>query len=178
MKLGSLYNLPVLDEREDSILHSSSDENGSPGELYYPYNLPDTEYDIMKFDKRINLDGSKSPALLSSRRESTIADTDEPGSSPVPGRRRGRATRRGGRVSKLQQEAGSSQRASKAASTAEDKIREDAAENEEDDEDSNEADEDQVEESPKARSSARGRGTSKGRAGRGRGSTRSRGRRK
>lgn len=178
-KLGSLYNLPMLDEREDSILHSSSDENGSPGELYCPYDLPESDYDGMKIDKRVNPDGSKSPALLHSRRESTIPDTDEPGSSPASGRRRGRAIRRGGRISKLQQEAGGSRRTSKAASTTEDEPMEDAEQEEgENEEDSDEADEDEAEESSKTRSSARGRGTVKGREGRGRGATRSRGRRK
>lgn len=178
-KLGSLYNLPILDEREDSFMQSSSDENGSPGELYCPYELPDQEYGAMKFDKRINLDGSKSPALLSSRRESTIADTDEPRSSPAPGRRTGRATRRGGRISKLQQEVGGSRRTSKAASATEDEPMQDAGEDGGgDDDDSDEADEEEAEESPRPRGSARGRGNGKGRGGRGRGSTRSRGRRR
>lgn len=180
-KLGSLYNLPILDEREDSILHSSSDENGSPGALYSPYDLPDSEYGAMKFDKRINLDGSKSPSLLNSRGESTIADTDEPGSSPAPGRRGGRATRRGGRVSKLQQEAESGQRTSKATSATEDETMEDARDEEgEDEDDSDDAgEEENADESPKARASARGRGTaSRSRGGRGRGATRNRGRRK
>jgi MRG-binding protein len=178
-KLASLYNLPILDEREDAVLHSSSDENGSPRELYHPYNLADTEYGAMKFDKRINLDGSESPALLNSRRESTIADTDEAGSSPAPGRRGGRATRRGGRVSKLQQEVGRSRRTSKAASATEDEPMEDAGQEDgDDDEGSDEGGEEGAEESPKPRSSARGRGGVKGRGGRGRGGTRSRGRRK
>jgi MRG-binding protein len=180
-KLGSLYNLPILDEREDSILHSSSDENGSPAELFSPYDLPDPEYGAMKFDKRLNLDGSKSPALVNSRRESTVADTDEPGSSPAPGRRGGRAKKRGGRISKLQQEAGSSRRTSKAASVTEDETMEDAGEEEGEEErgsDEVEDEEEAAEESSKPRSSARGRGGSRGRAARGRGSARSRGRKK
>ncbi|KAF7511894.1 hypothetical protein GJ744_003127 [Endocarpon pusillum] len=151
-KLGSLYNLPVLDEREDSLLNSSSEENGSSG--------------------------SKTPAL-DSRRESTIADTDEAGSSPAPGRRGARAKRRGGRVSKLQQEIGSSHRASKAASMTEDEPMEDAEQEDgEDGEGSETVDGDDAEDSTKKRSSARARGTPKGRGGRGRGGTRSRGRRK
>jgi MRG-binding protein len=186
-KLGSLYNLPVLDEREDSILHGSSDENGSPGELYCPYDLPEQEYGAMKFDKRINLAGSKSPASFNSRRESTIADTDEPGSSPAPGRRGGRATRRGGRLSKLQQEGAgsSSRRTSKAASATEDEIMEDVGDGGgEDEQGSDEADEDddddgEAEESSKARNSTKGRGGGSNRRGfRGRGGTRTRGRRK
>ena len=179
-KLESLYNLPILDEREDSILHNSSDENGSPGESYCPYELPDTEYGALKFDKRINLDGSKSPALLNSRRESTITNTDEPASSPAPGRRGGRATRRGGRVSKLQQEVGSSRRSSKAASAIDgDEPMGDAADEEMDEEGGDEADEDgEVEHSPKPRSSARVRGGLRTKGGRRRAGTRARGRKK
>lgn len=175
-KLGSLYNLPVLDEREDSLLNSSSEENGSSGELYRPC-FPDHD-SAQRFDGRLNLKGSKTPAL-DSRRESTIADTDEAGSSPAPGRRGARATRRGGRVSKLQQEIGSSHRTSKAASTTEDEPMEDAEPEEgEDGEGSETVDGDDAEDSTKTRSSARARGTPKGRGGRGRGGTRSRGRRK
>jgi MRG-binding protein len=178
-KLGSLYNLPVLDEREDAVLQSSSEENGSPGESYHPYDLPENEYGAMKFETRLNPNGSESPALLASRRESTIADTDEAGSSPAPGRRGGRATRRGRRVTKLQQEAGSSRRTSKAASTTEDEPMEDAGPEEaQDEEGSDAANGNEADELPKARTSVRGRGTPKGRGGRGRGSTRSRGRRK
>jgi MRG-binding protein len=178
-KLGSLYNLPILDEREDSILHSSSDETGSPGDLYCPFDLPEKEYGALKFDKRINLDGSKSPALLNSRRESTITNTDEPGSSPAPVRRGGRATRRGGRVSKLQREAGSSQRTSKAASATEDEPMEDPGDEEEDEGGSNEDNEDEeIKPSPKPKGSARGRGTSRTKASRGRGGMRARGRKK
>jgi MRG-binding protein len=180
-KLTSLYNLPLLDEREDSILNSSSDDNGSPGELFCPYDLPEDEYGARKFDKRVNPDGSKSPALLNSRRESTIADTDEPGSSPAPGRRGGRATRRGGRVSKLQQEAGgSSRRSSKAASATEDERMEDVGDEEGEDDDGNDEDEqeEEAEESPMPRGSTRGRGSGRGRGSRGRGGTRARGRRK
>lgn len=174
-KLGSLYNLPILDEREDSMLSNSSDENTSPGEVYSPYELPD--------DKRGNLDESKSPALLDSRRESTITNTDSPASSPAPGRRGGRATRRGGRVSKLQQEVGSSssgrRSTSKAGSTADgDEPMGDAADEED------VVDEDgggEAEQSPKPRS-ARARGSLRSKGGRGpagrRASTRARGRKK
>ena len=178
-KLGSLYNLPILDEREDSILQSSSDENGSPGELYCPYELPDNEYGALKFQKRINPDGSKSPALLNSRRESTITNTDEPGSSPAPVHRGGRATRRGGRVSKLQQEAGNTRRTSKAASVTADEPMEDAGREGEDEESSDEEDADEeAEPSPKPKGSARGRGSSRSRGSRGRGGARARGRKK
>jgi MRG-binding protein len=55
-KLESLYNLPILDEREDSSLNSSSDENGSPGKLYHPYDLPDRDLSAMKLDRRLTLE--------------------------------------------------------------------------------------------------------------------------
>jgi MRG-binding protein len=49
-KLGSLYNLPILDEREDSSLNSSSDENGS-GKLQHPQESADHDSSAMKFDR-------------------------------------------------------------------------------------------------------------------------------
>jgi len=52
-KLGSLYNLPILDEREDSSLNSSSDENGS-GKLHHPYHPADLDFSALKFDRRLN----------------------------------------------------------------------------------------------------------------------------
>ena len=121
----------------------------------------------------------KSPALLESRTESTVADTDEAASSPAPRRRGGRATRRAGRFSKLQQEVGRSRRTSKAASATEDDRMDDAEQDDGEDEDGSDAvDENEADGPPKARASTRGRGTMKGRGGRGRGSARSRGRRK
>jgi MRG-binding protein len=118
--------------------------------------------------------------LLESRTESTVADTDEAASSPAPRRRGGRATRRAGRISKLQQEVGRSRKtSSKAASATEDDRMDDAEQDDgEDDEGSDAVDENEADGPPKSRASTRGRGTMKGRGGRGRGSTRSRGRRK
>jgi len=139
-KLGSLYNLPILDDREDSIMNDvpADDVDGAIIELYSPFNLPEEEYGDLMFAKRINENGSESPERdPSTVRESTVADTDEPGSSPAPGRRGGaaasRTTRtpktRGRRVSKLQNEVeSSSQRTSKATSVNEDETMEDVAE--------------------------------------------------
>lgn len=127
-KLASLYNLPILDEREDSIINDVQDENGELVELYCPFSLPEEEYGAKMFAKRLDPDGSKSPEEGPSRRESTVADTDEPGSSPAPGRRSGRNTRtpaRGPRVSKLQHEVDSSRRTSKARSVTEDETMDD-----------------------------------------------------
>ena len=168
IKLGSLYNLPVLDEREDSIPQGSSDDNASPkNESRAPSDLPDAE--------------SESPSVITSRRESTIADTDEPASSPAPGRRTGRATRRGGRVSKLQQEAAGSRRSSssKAASVTEDDVMEDAGDDDQTEEGSAEPDgEDEAEKESKGRSSTRKRGSARGRGGRQRAAARAKGRKR
>lgn len=127
-KLASLYNLPILDEREDSIMNDLPDENGELVETYCPFSLPEDEYGAKMFARRLDPDGSRSPDEEPSRRESTVADTDEPGSSPAPGRRSGRNARtpaRGPRVSKLQHEIDSSRRTSKATSVNEDETMED-----------------------------------------------------
>ena len=132
-KLGSLYNLPILDDREDSIMNDIPDDDGEPIELYSPFSLPEDEYGELMFAKRINEDGSESPERDPSMRESTVADTDEPGSSPAPGRRATRNTRtpvRGSRVAKLQNEVDSSRRTSKATSVNEDETMEEAEDGE------------------------------------------------
>ena len=104
-KVGTLYNLPMLDEREDSIMNDPPDDNGEPVELYSPFSLPEDEYGDLMFAKRLDPDGSSSPAYAASVRESTVAEIDGPGSSPAPGRRSGRTVRtpaRGRRVSEMQ----------------------------------------------------------------------------
>jgi MRG-binding protein len=127
-KLASLYNLPILDDREDSIMNDLPNENGEVVETYCPFSLPEDEYGAKMFARRLDPDGSRSPDPGASRRESTVADTDEPGSSPAPGRRAGRNARtpaRGPRLSKLQHEVDSSRRTSKATSVNEDETIED-----------------------------------------------------
>ena len=165
-KLGSFYNLPILDNREDSIMDDLPDENGEAVELYSPFSLPEDEYGSKMFARRLDPDGSKSPDEVPSRRESTVADTDEPGSSPAPGRRSGRNARtpaKGARVSKVQHELDSSRRTSKATSANEDETMEDptddadGAESEEEGEDSGE--EDESGNARKRRKSAPGKGT-------------------
>ncbi|EXJ95010.1 MRG-binding protein [Capronia coronata CBS 617.96] len=148
-KLETLYDLAKLDEREDSIIDGL--EDGTKGQSYWrEFELPREDFEEMMWQRRLCPDGMSSPAV--SRRESTVADTDEPRSSPVPGPTRGstRATRggrRGGRLSRLQNEIEtdrSSRRTSKAASVAEDQATEDADEEEEDQE--SEAEEEEEEE--------------------------------
>ncbi|KAF3480063.1 uncharacterized protein GIQ15_05410 [Arthroderma uncinatum] len=95
-KLGTLYNLPALDEREEPVSTEESEDAEQPQELYCPFSLPMDEFGEMMWDRRINPEGSVSPSVSgrgTSRRASTIADTDEPRSSPAPSR----GSRRGGR---------------------------------------------------------------------------------
>ncbi|KKK12688.1 hypothetical protein P175DRAFT_0474211 [Aspergillus ochraceoroseus IBT 24754] len=111
-KLGTLYNLPALDEREDSLITDASDDVEAPKDIYCPFELPEDEYGEMMFERRLAMEGSPSPSpsgLAESRRGSTVADTDEPRSSPAPSRGRkpgrgGRAATRGTRSSRLQLE--------------------------------------------------------------------------
>ncbi|RAO66068.1 uncharacterized protein BHQ10_002080 [Talaromyces amestolkiae] len=127
-KLGSLYNLPALDEREDSII--SQDADDSEESEYCPFELPEDEYGEMMFAKRLAAERSESPETSvhpESRRGSTVADTDEPRSSPAPSRgRRGKPTRastRGTRSTRLQVEI---ERPSSASVGTEDEQMEDA----------------------------------------------------
>ena len=114
IKLRSLYNLPMLDEREDPILQqksssSFSSEKASPDKdtvhrSYGASKPPESQRATTKSSRRTDIPRSKSPAPLPSRAASTIADTtDEPASSPPLGRRGTRLSRRSGRLSKPQQ---------------------------------------------------------------------------
>ncbi|PYH98549.1 CT20-domain-containing protein [Aspergillus ellipticus CBS 707.79] len=99
-KLGTLYNLPALDEREDSLITENPDDIDGLKELYCPFELPEDEYGDLMFERRLAMEGSASPdpsTHAESRRGSTVADTDEPRSSPAPSR--GRKPGRGGRQS-------------------------------------------------------------------------------
>ncbi|KAJ5204527.1 uncharacterized protein N7498_005406 [Penicillium cinerascens] len=115
-KLGTLYNLEALDERENSVIRDTNDdEDEEKSEMYCPFELPYDEYGDMMFERRLAAEGSSSPVTsrhAESRRGSTVADTDEPRSSPVPsrGRKSTRGTRsaaRETRSTKLHVEVGS-----------------------------------------------------------------------
>ena len=106
-KLASLYDLSTLDEREDSII-DAVDENGDEVDYYRNFSLPIDEFEGMMDVRRLNPDGSESPEI-SSRQESSVADTDELRSSPATGSGRGsvrggRTSSRRGRISKLRDE--------------------------------------------------------------------------
>ncbi|CAG8005146.1 unnamed protein product [Penicillium salamii] len=116
-KLGSLYNLEALDEREDSVITDANDEEDGSSEMYCPFELPYDEYGDMMFERRLAMEDSLSPVASrtsragESRRGSTVADTDEPRSSPAPSRgrnsnRSARPSTRGTRSTRLQVEIG------------------------------------------------------------------------
>lgn len=172
-KLESLYDLPGLDEREDSIIDDADDDDGKNISYWRDFELPRDDFEAMMWDRRLAPDGASSPAW--SRRESTVADTDEPRSSPVSGRgttRGGRASaRKSGRLSRLQNELEtekSSRRTSKTGSVIDD---DHSMEDVEDADEANESgeDEDDEEEEHEEKSTRRGgRGGGRGRGRRGR----------
>ncbi|KAJ5917696.1 hypothetical protein N7466_011250 [Penicillium verhagenii] len=97
-KLGTLYNLEALNEREDSAIVDSNEDEEGIIERYCPFELPYDEYGDLMFERRLATEGSLSPVMsrhADSRRGSTVADTDEPRSSPAPSR--GRKSTRGTR---------------------------------------------------------------------------------
>ena len=144
-KLESLYDLTRLDEREDSVVADGMDDDGKSLSYWRDFELPRDDFEAMMWDRRLAPDGTSSPEY--SRRESTVADTDEPRSSPISSRgggRGGRASaRKSGRLSRLQNELEtekSSRRTSKAESTVdEDQHMEDV----DNDEEANESEEDE-----------------------------------
>ncbi|KAL5049672.1 chromatin modification-related protein EAF7-domain-containing protein [Aspergillus fruticulosus] len=146
-KLGTLYNLPALDEREDSLITDVSDDVEGK-EVYCPFELPEDEYGDLMFERRLAMEGSPSPVPSGhseSRRGSTVADIDEPRSSPVPSRGRkpgrGRPAGRGTRSSRLHVEVESRQESSE----TEDEDAGSEEENEESEEESSDAKEESEE---------------------------------
>jgi MRG-binding protein len=173
-KLGTLFDLARLDEREDSIV-DGLDEDSETLSYWRDFELPRDDFEELMWQKRLAPEGASSPAT--SRRESTVADTDEPRSSPVSTRgsvRGGPKPRRGGRLSRLQAELEtekSSRRTSKANSVAdEDKVMEDADEDEDEENESAEEEEESSEHDEEERKTEprRGRGGRRGRGRRGR----------
>lgn len=174
-KLGSLYDLAKLDEREDSIIDGNTDDSPNGDSYYRDFELPREDFEELMWQKRLAPDGTESPEH--SRRESTVADTDEPRSSPVAGPARGsarggRGSRRGARLSRLQNEV-EPEKGSKASSKAnsvvdEDQVMEDADKVDEDAESEEEESESESEEEKKAPSTRGGRGGGRGRGRRGR----------
>lgn len=123
-KLGSLYDLKSLDEREDAIFGDADDV-----EYWREFELGESDFGGEMWERRLadddetwSDDGEATDVRL---RESTIADSDDPRSSPVGSLRGTRASGRravGRRLAEVRQEdsvGGSgkgSRRTSKAAS--------------------------------------------------------------
>jgi MRG-binding protein len=157
-KLGSLYDLSTLDEREDSLMNMTHDEDEENSDHCISFTLPSDEYGERMFERRLEPEGTDSPAMQFSRGESTIADTDEPRSSPVSGRN-ARASARRGKASRLQKEVQNSRRTSKATSTADDETMEDVADEGVNGSDGSEEEESEQEEKAKGgKKTGRGRG--------------------
>lgn len=174
-KLESLYDLPRLDEREDSIVAGGMDDDGKSLSYWRDFELPRDDFEAMMWDRRLAPGGTSSPEY--SRRESTVADTDEPRSSPISSRGAGRggraSARKSGRLSRLQNELEtekSSRRTSKAGSTADEDQHMEDVDSEEEANESEEDEEDGGEQEDEKKSSRRGsrRGTNRGRGRRGR----------
>ncbi|KAJ5291629.1 hypothetical protein N7478_000880 [Penicillium angulare] len=143
-KLGTLYNLEALDEREDSVIADLNEDEDGVSERYCPFELPYDEYGDMMFERRLATEGSLSPVMsrhADSRRGSTVADTDETRSSPAPsrGRKSTRGTRqtaRETRSTRLQVEVGPGSQGK--ASDPEEESEEDTGSNKEEEEDEGE----------------------------------------
>ncbi|KAI9824399.1 MAG: hypothetical protein M1832_001934 [Thelocarpon impressellum] len=151
-KLGTLYNLEAIDERENSFLEPDDEYEEPAQEPFHAFTLPEAEYGEAMFARRLAPEGSSSPTVLDrappstvkrgrradrsisriGMRASTVEDTEEEArSSPAPARG-GRNKRGGARATPRARAAG--RRESKAASVAE----EEEATGEEADEEENE----------------------------------------
>lgn len=189
-KLGSLYDLAALDEREDAVFADvPADEDGDEGTVEYwrEFDLGgDFERDMwerrLAEDEEVWSDDGDVPDVR--MRESTIGDSEDPRSSPVGSVRGTRSSGRraaGRRLTEVKQEestAGSgkgSRRTSKAASPSvkdeKDIEMQDADQGDEegsgDGEDESEQEETE-DDSKKAARTTRGRGGRRGKATRGR----------
>ncbi|KAL8712027.1 MAG: hypothetical protein Q9220_003723 [cf. Caloplaca sp. 1 TL-2023] len=87
-KLGKLYNLEALNERENTFSHRGSPDSGENDEPYCPFILPKEDFGQMVFDRRLAPEGSTSPpgatpppsasstSAAVTRRASTVEDTE------------------------------------------------------------------------------------------------------
>lgn len=185
-KLNSLYDLKALDEREDAIFADvAADDGDGIVEYWREFELIGHDFATRTWERRLAdteevwSDDDGLPELRV--RESTVADSDDPRSSPVGSvrgtRASGRRTAAGRRLAEVKQEsspaAGSgkgSRRASKAASPSvkeeEDVEMQDADADEDGSEDEEEGSEDETEDDSRKGRSTRGRGTRRGTRGR------------
>lgn len=184
-KLESLYDLKALDEREDAIFADVAEdsEDGAATEYWREFELKGDDFEESMWDRRLAPDGDEdwSDEDVGARvRESTVADSDDPRSSPVGSVRGVRSSGRravGKRLAEVRQDdspAGSgkgSRRTSKAASPSvkdeEDTEMRDADEDDEEDDDEEESGHDDADDGKKGRTT-RARGVRRGRGRRGR----------
>ncbi|KAI5305467.1 hypothetical protein KEM56_004343 [Ascosphaera pollenicola] len=62
-KLGTMYNLAGLDEREDPMVFDGSEDFEEDNGLYCPFELPAGEYGEMMFERRLAPDSMSSPPM-------------------------------------------------------------------------------------------------------------------
>lgn len=196
-KLGSLYDLRALDEREDAIFADTVDDDDDDGEkieYWREFELPADGFEAEMWGRRLATGGGEEEAwsvdgAAVRERESTVAESEDPRSSPVDAgsvrgtRSFGRRAAAGRRLAEVKQEEsgvgsakGGSRRTSKAASPAavgEDTEMQDVdgrEENEEssDDEDAESDQEATTEDDRKSARLNRGRGGRRARGRRGR----------
>lgn len=193
-KLDQLYDLKKLDEREDAVVGDTFDEKGKVIDEYWrDFELPageDGDFERLMWEKRLAPEGSRSSSADATtgegrlRRESPVADSDDPRSSPIgAGSTRGSATRgtrsarKAGGANRLAEvkdevkhEGRSSRRTSKAASPVDEDTEMQDVENVEEEEGSEEEEEseDQDESQEDTPTRQRGRGGRRGRGRRGR----------
>ncbi|KAI4105168.1 MAG: hypothetical protein LQ339_003499 [Xanthoria mediterranea] len=94
-KLGGLYNLEALDDRENAFSRASSPDGEESEMPSHQFTLPKDEYGKMMFDRRLAPEGSSSPpastrppsadstSMAATGRASTIEDTEDLRSSPA-----------------------------------------------------------------------------------------------
>ncbi|MCJ1287978.1 hypothetical protein MMC26_007331 [Xylographa opegraphella] len=183
-KLGSLYNLKILDEREDSFGELVAEDNDPRKELFVPFDLPGSEFENLMFERRLASPGTSSPPSLPqqlSDEPRSVRRWPKPRSSPASTRgMKSTRGRRGNRRSLLQSTP-RGRRASKASAGP--SVEAEEQEEQEEDEEDDDEDEDESDGEGTPRSSARGgRGATRpgrgGRWGRGRGRGRRGGRKK
>jgi MRG-binding protein len=161
-KLGTLYNLEVIDERENSFDYGEED---AVEEKYLEFSLPDEDYGEMMWIqgmvKETTSEADSSPPQLNEpskkrkrgdlsgrTRASTVDDTDEPRTSPAPSP----AVKAGRGVKKGRKSTSRARQASKDTTVDEtdEQVEDEDVEDEEEEEEEEEEDGDDGTPSPKA----------------------------
>lgn len=188
-KLESLYDLKALDEREDAIFADlpNDSEDGAAAEYWREFELKGNDFEQQMWDRRLapagDEDWSEEDRSSTRMRESTVADSEDPRSSPVGSVRgvrssgRRTATRRLAEMKQDGSPAGStgknSRRTSKAATPSirdeEDTEMHDVDDEDEgDNDDEEDSEQEEMEHDSKKGMTTRARGVRRGRGRRGR----------